>query len=56
MTFLVGKSDSWHEEGIPQLAGKSLYEDMALVRKSQNDLRHVLLSKLPKDEIGNFVI
>ena len=54
MTFLVGKSDSWHEEGIPQLAGKSLYEDMALVRKSQNDLRHVLLSKLPKDEIGNF--
>jgi hypothetical protein len=37
-----------------RLAGKSLYEDMALVRKSQNDLRHVLLSKLPKDEIGNF--
>lgn len=36
------------------MAGKSLYEDMALVRKSQNDLRHVLLSKLPKDEIGNF--
>lgn len=54
MTFLVGKSDSWHEEEIPQLAGKSLYEDMVLVRKSQNDLRHVLLSKLPKDEIGNF--
>ena len=54
MTFHVASPDTWCQEGIPQLEGKSLYEDMLLLRKSQHDMRRALLDKHPKDELASF--
>ncbi len=54
MTFHVAAPNTWCQEGIPQLEGKSLYEDMLLLRKSQHDMPRALLDKHPKDELASF--
>ncbi len=54
MTFHVASPDTWYQEGMPELEGKSLYEDMIQLRKSRQDMRKVLLDKLPKNEVANY--
>ncbi len=54
MKFFALYPDSWISEGLPQLKGNSLYEDMQILRKTKQNLNKELVKRNPREEPFNF--
>ncbi len=48
--------DQWVSEGLPQLTGESLYEDMKILRQTRFNLKKVLYNSNPRETAFNIML